>query len=220
MSHGLQFRGSWVWSHAIDEVSDPFESRGFFSLPQDTTRLGLERASANFDIRHRVAGFVYWQLPASVWRGAFRDFTVTAIGEFQGGQPFTVNTSFDSNLDGNLTDRLDDISGINVDPDSDWPLHIDPDRDIGDFLAGTGQSGQVGRNTFRSDGIASVDLAINRKFRFETDTSLDLRVEIFNLLNSKSFGIPIRILESPGFGRSFDTQISSRSVRLVLRLEF
>src|SRR6185295_14951414 len=26
---GLQFRESWTWGHAIDEVSDPFDGRAF-----------------------------------------------------------------------------------------------------------------------------------------------------------------------------------------------
>src|SRR5262249_41133977 len=52
-SQGYQFGAAYTWSHAIDDVSDVFDVAGSFVLPQDDRALAQERASANFDIRHR-----------------------------------------------------------------------------------------------------------------------------------------------------------------------
>jgi len=93
LRHGLQYRANWTWSHAIDEVSDPFDGRGYFSLPQNSTQLDLERASANFDVRHRVTGMFVWELPEFSSSPVLHGWNLAAMGEFQTGQPFTVNTA-------------------------------------------------------------------------------------------------------------------------------
>jgi len=97
LSRNLQLRSNWTWSHAIDDVSDIFDARGFFALPEDNARPGRERASANFDTRHRLTGFLTWE--------AFHQWSFALTGEFQTGQPYTINTVVDRNGDGNLTDR-------------------------------------------------------------------------------------------------------------------
>jgi hypothetical protein len=177
LSRGLQFRSSWTWSHAIDEVSDMFDSRGFFALPEDSTRPDRDHASANFDVRHRVTGFLTWN--------GFRYWNFALTAELETGQPYTVNTLIDRNGDGNLTDRPG-----------------------------------IGRNTARARGVQTLDAAITRTFSLGGRYALDARVEAYNILNSTNFGIPVRILESPGFGSSFDTQINSRSIRLAAKLNF
>ena len=78
----------------------------------------------------------------------------------------------------------------------------------------------MGRNSFRAQGIATVDLALSRSFSLAEETTFDARLEVFNLFNRTHFGIPVRILESPGLGQSFDTQVRSRSIRLALKLSF
>ena len=210
LSRNLQFRGNWTWSHALDEVSDPFDSRGFYALPQDAGRYAGERASANFDVRHRLSGFAVWS------RGNWQAALVT---ELQAGQPFTVNTAIDRNGDGNLTDRLNTLAGLTVHSGEAQSLVINPGTPALSVLAPRGQDGLVGRNTFRTAGISIADVSISRRFNLGS-SALDLRLETFNLFNSMSYGIPVRILESPGFGHSYDMQINPRTVRLNLKMSF
>ncbi len=219
-SRNYEFGVNWTWSHAIDEVSDPFDSRGFFALPQNEMSFDSERGSANFDARHRVSFYLVWEVPGGGANRWLSDWKISALGEFQSGQPFTVNTSFDQNLDGNLTDRLDSTQGLIVDPGSPTPIRIGSGVDPLSLLAEFRQDGDVGRNTFGSDGFATVDLAVTRSFAIAEESRLNLRLELFNLFNTQQFGIPIRILESPGFGRTYDTQADSRSLRLAIRFSF
>jgi hypothetical protein len=72
----------------------------------------------------------------------------------------------------------------------------------------------------RSPGIGTVDAAMTRTFSIVGRRTLDTRVEMFNVFNQTNLGIPIRILESPGFGKSFDTQLDSRSIRIVAKVSF
>lgn len=222
LAKGMQFRANWTWSHTIDQISDPFLGRGFFALPQDATRPDLERGAANFDVRHRLSGLFFYQFPTAWLKGALAGWAVTALGEFQTGQPFTVNTSFDRNLDGNLTDRLNSMEGLESHPGEAVSILRDPSLDDPlRHLAPLGENGRIARNSFRADDLLLLDLGVTKRFSLKDGKAkLDLRLEAFNLLNNTSFGIPVRVLESPAFGRSFDTQTPARSLRLGLKLSF
>ena len=220
LSRGLQFRAGWTWSHAIDQVSDPFQGRGFFPIPQDGSRLEQERASANFDARHRVTGLLAWDLER-LGKPWLRGWRLSALAEFQTGQPYTVNTALDQNQDGNLTDRLESQQGLIMDKGSAHPIRLGPGVSLHQLRgAPFAATGRVGRNTFRAPGIASLDAALTRRFRLSEEGRLELRLEAFNLFNRTHLGIPVRILESPGFGRAFDTQVNPRSLRLALKVTF
>lgn len=219
LQRGLQFRGNWTWGHAIDEVSDPFDARGFTALPQNINRPDLERGPANFDVRHRAASYVVWDLPMTRYR-LLRNWQIAATAEFQTGQPFTVNTAVDRNLDGNLTDRLNRMDGIEVFTHDPRPLRIKAGVAPVDLIAPKREHGVVGRNTFRADGIATVDVAASRNIVLGGSTAVNLRVEAFNIFNRTHFGVPVRILESPGFGRAYDLTVDPRTVRFYMKLSF
>ena len=105
-SSGLQFTTAYTWSHAIDEVSDVFDLAGTLSLPQDIFNIRGERGNANFDVRHRFVYSAVWDLPFLKENIILGGWQLASIGTFQTGQPFTVISCCDGNLDGNLTDRF------------------------------------------------------------------------------------------------------------------
>ena len=216
----LLFTASYTWSHALDDVSDVFDGMGFFSLPQSEHDLRSERASANFDARHRLAVSYVWEF--SLWK--IGDCSLSGIFTARSGQPFTVHTSFDVNNDGNYTDRLNTTLDIRkVDGGSaqyELPGGSLNEGIAADYLASPGMNGRIGRNTFRARGIASVDLAFTKIFRLERGISLQGRVEVFNAFNRTHFGVPVRILEAPSFGSSADTSVNARQLQLALKLNF
>jgi hypothetical protein len=105
-SRGLQFTTAYTWSHAIDEVSDVFDLAGTLALPQDIFNRRGERANANFDVRQRFVYGAVWDLPLFKGNSAIGGWQLASIGTFQTGQPYTVISCCDANLDGNLTDRV------------------------------------------------------------------------------------------------------------------
>ncbi|MCA1619171.1 MAG: carboxypeptidase-like regulatory domain-containing protein, partial [Acidobacteria bacterium] len=110
----FQFRTALTYSHAIDDVSDFFDTAGAFALPQNSLRRS-ERASSNFDVRLRsVTHFVKDYRKDLVFFGPRRlgGWQFAGIVTAQTGQPFTVNSAIDINRDGNLTDRLNGTGGL------------------------------------------------------------------------------------------------------------
>jgi hypothetical protein len=225
-SKGFQFTAAYTWSHAIDDVSDVFDLAGAFVLPQDDRNLRAERASANFDVRHRFVWSAVANVPLLHYfnhaKGAagflFGGWQFAALSTYQTGQPFTVNTSYDINLDGNLTDRPNGLNGLQIFDERQRRLALTGTATS--LLAPLGQNGRVGRNTFRAAGVAKTDLAVFKNFRFRNEQSLLFRVEVFNLWNRTHFAIPVRVLEAPSFGRSADTLFNARQIQFALKYVF
>jgi hypothetical protein len=201
LSGGVQLTGAYTWSHAIDEVSDLFDTAGANALPQNSFDRRAERASASFDVRHRFVYSALWDLP--FWRNnsLLGGWQVASIGTFQTGQPYSVLFCCDLNLDGNLTDRVSN-------------------PDLSDRATS-------GRNNFRAPGVATVDLTINKIFRFTEYQNLEFRTEFFNLFNRTHFGIPVRQLFFGGVGLSpltnetfIDTRVQARTIQFALKYNF
>lgn len=217
-SRGWMVAGAYTWSHAIDDVSDLFRLGGAEALPQNSFDRRAERGSANFDVRHRFVSHAVWELPFAAnrrWLGRWR---VAGIATFQSGQPFTMTAPYDVNLDGNLTDRPDSVTGLQIVNQGATRLQL-----TGPFeslLAVPGTSGRIGRNTFRGPGVASVDIALTKTFAFDDRRSLVVRAEMFNAFNRANYGLPIRQLGFPGFGTSVDTRVSPRTVQFGMRFDF
>jgi hypothetical protein len=144
---------------------------------------------------------------------------LASTGRFQTGQPFTVNSIFDVNLDGNLTDRLDTTTGLVITGDRRQPLIVTAPNQRS-LLAPIGQDGSVGRNTFRAGNLLDLDLSLARNFAFAAQRKLTMRVDIFNFINRANFGIPVRYLGAAGFGLATDTVTPSRRIQLGLKYAF
>jgi hypothetical protein len=221
LSSRFKFTSAYTWSHAIDEVSDLFDLAGVRGIPQNSFNRGGERGDANFDVRHRFAGSFVWDFPfwsqSRLWGG----WQLAGIAALQTGQPFTVVSSVDVNLDGNLTDRLHTAAGVGeINRGSlrySFPDAIAAQRAL---LAAAGADGAVGRNTFRAPGVVTLDLALNKLFRFREANSLELRAEAFNFFNRTHFGVPVRQLFAPGVGRSVSTTVPARTVQFAIRYKF
>jgi hypothetical protein len=141
-------------------------------------------------------------------------------GQFQTGQPFTVNSLYDVNLDGNLTDRLNTTEGLIVTGDRNRPLQLAPGVSTFSLLAPVGQDGSVGRNTFRAGNLLELDLAVIKSFITSGEQRLIFRMDLFNFINRANFGVPVRFLEAPGFGQSVDTVTPGRRIQFALKYSF
>jgi hypothetical protein len=45
-------------------------------------------------------------------------------------------------------------------------------------------------------------------------------MEIFNVFNRANFGVPVRFLESPGFGQATETITPARRIQFALKYSF
>ncbi|HEV2829602.1 MAG TPA: carboxypeptidase-like regulatory domain-containing protein [Pyrinomonadaceae bacterium] len=217
----FQFGTAFTYSHSIDDVSDFFDTAGAFALPQNSL-VRSERASSNFDVRMRSVTHFVWDFPKDgFFSGGKRlgGWQLAGIVTAQTGQPYTVNSAFDTNRDGNLTDRLNSTTGL-IRGSGSIQLSLAPGTNPLDLLAASGRDGAVGRNTFRAPGQFNSDISITKFFNFNERFRLNARTEIFNVLNNTNFGVPVRILESPAFGRSTYTTTPPRTVQFVVKFLF
>ena len=222
----LQYQASYVYGKVQDDVSDVFDLAGAFALPQnsDPNKQFGEYAPANFDVRHRFTYSFIYDLPElKNQNGAihylFGDWQIAGTGKFNTGQPFTVNSIFDVNQDGNLTDRLNSTRFITETGNGQQPLllgNVDPST----LLASFGQDGSVPRNSFRAGSILDLDLSFIKRFVIREGQTLQFRTDIFNFINRANFGIPVRFLEAPGFGKATDTVTPGRRIQFALKYSF
>ena len=217
----LQYQTSYTFGKATDDVSDVFDLAGASALPQDSRNLAAERGPANFDIRHRFTYNFIYDFPRfdnAAARLLFGGVQFAGLGSYSTGQPFTVNSIFDVNLDGNLTDRLNTTQGIAETGDRRQPyrLTVDP----ASLLAPVEENGSVGRNTFRAGSVLDLNMAVSKRIDFGERQQLLLRVDVFNFINRANYGIPVRFLEAPGFGTATDTVTPMRRFQFALKYSF
>ncbi len=220
----LQYQVSYTLSKVTDDVSDVFELAGAAALPQNSLTRAGEHGPANFDARHRFTYNFVYDFPAfrrrsRALRFIFDGLQIAGMGRFQTGQPFTVNSIFDVNLDGNLTDRLNSLNGINLTGDRRQPLRLGTNN-LTSLLARVGEDGGVGRNTFRAGSILELDMTLSKTFKFSETRQLTLRMDVFNFINRANFGVPVRFLEAPGFGQALDTITPGRRIQFALKYSF
>lgn len=201
-SRGVQFTTAYTWSHSIDEVSDLFDLEGARALPQNSFDRRAERADANYDLRHRFVYSLIWDLPGFDQNKILGGWQLGSIGTFHTGQPYSVLFCCDQNLDGNLTDRVD---------------------------PGAANPSTARRNGFRAPGVATVDLSVNKFFRFSERHKLEFRSEFFNVFNRTNFGIPVHQLFFGGYtvepatednNLFVDTRVPKRTIQFALKFSF
>ncbi len=221
-NNNFDFQLSYVFSKVNDDVSDVFDLAGAYALPQDSLTLSGEWAPANFDIRHRFTYNAIYSFSHSEAGDRLgwltNNMQIAATGRFRSGQPFTVNSIVDVNLDGNLTDRLNTTDGIEVTGDRRQPLRLTTSNTFS-LLAPFGQDGAIARNSFRAGNVIELDLSIIKAFTFGTNR-MSIRADLFNFIDRANFGVPVRILEAPGFGSATNTVTPGRRIQLGLKYEF
>jgi Carboxypeptidase regulatory-like domain len=222
-SSGFQYQANYTFAKARDDASDMFDLAGAPALPQDSLTRAGEYGPSNFDVRHRFAYNLIYDFPKSGDRGSFYKaifdgLQIASIGFYQGGQPFTVNSIFDVNLDGNLTDRLNSTTRIRATGNRQQPLLILPGTER--LIATPGENGRIGRNTFRAGSVLNLDLAIVKNFTIRETKRIVFRMDIFNFINRDNFGVPVRFLEAPSFGQATETITPGRRIQFALKYVF
>ena len=219
-----QYQISYTLSKAVDDVSDVFDLAGAPALPQNSFTFAGERGPANFDVRHRITYSFVAQLPSlrnsnRAMRALFGDYQLAGTGSLRTGQPFTVNSIFDVNLDGNLSDRLNNTNGLVETGDRRQPLRLTTSNSD-TLLAAIGSDGSIGRNTFRAGNVVELDLSLSKSFIGSGDRRLAVRADVFNFINRSNFGVPVRWLGAANFGEATETLTPGRRVQLTIKYSF
>ncbi len=145
------------------------------------------------------------------------NWRVSGIVTLQSGGPFTVNLGTDRANVGAGPAQRPNVSG-----NPNLQTGRTPDRwfDTSVFsLPEAFTFGNAGRNTVYGPGLATFDVVFQKDAALTQRVRLELRWEIFNLLNRTNFDLPNRIAFTPNFGRIFSAS-EPRQMQFGARLVF
>lgn len=233
---GLDLSTSYWWSKAIDLGADYTntavgrDARRNLS-PSESNVHGTMKGLSGFDQPHALLINAAYQTPAQGTGNRIVDSIVggwetTGVMLLKTGTPFTLDTGSDApgfgNLDGSGSDRPNvvdpSVLGAKIDH-PDTAAQLLP-RAAFSFPTIDQSSGNLGRNTFRKDGIFNVNVGLARRFQLKGDTSLQLRVESLNFLNHAQFEEPGKSLNDNNFAQITNTLNEGRSFQFTLNLSF
>ena len=199
MSHGLQFNGSYTYSHAIDEVS---RNNGGIQV-QNSNDIFLSRGSSDFDARHRFVANAIYDLPFKGNR-LVSGWEIAPVVSWQTGNPFNLvafNSSSFNGVGNTITPNASAPIQTSGNPLGQWisnpnvlsvpcTLTTTSTTATPTCTAGTLTFGSVGRNSVYGPGFTNVDLALAKNTKITEKLNLQIRVDAFDLLNHPNYGQP------------------------------
>ncbi len=233
---GLNLDASYWFSKAVDLASDYTNTAvardgRLARSPSEFDVWGYMKGVSEFDQPHAALLRLSYSAPAlrglpRPLRAVLDGWQASSVVLWKSGTPFGLRSGSDSpgtgNVDGAGSDRpnLQDpsILGLVVNhPDTSRALLS---RDAFEFIEPTDTGGNLGRNTFRKDGVWNVNMALSRRILLPAKTPLLLRAESLNLLNHPQFAEPDINLASRTFGAITNTLNDGRAFRFTLQLSF
>ncbi len=232
---GLSVSASYWWSKAIDLGGSYLNTaananRRQTESPSEFDLHGELRSVSNFDQPHAALFNLSYQTSRlarapRLLRGLLGSWQLSSVALLKSGTPFSVLSGSDApgfgNVDGSQSDTpiLEDVSllGRSVDHPDTAAQRLPADGFS--FIAPTELRGNLGRNTFRRDGIANVNVALSKSWAVDDNTLL-LRVESLNFTNHPQFQDPGADLAQANFGKITNTLNDGRTFRFTLRFTF
>lgn len=228
---GLSLITSYVWSHSIDNSPGNFCTGGTgpstcgFSNP---LRPELDRASSDFDVRHRFSFASVWELPFGRGHRYASDIS-RAANLFVGGWQLNTDLYVQSGpvysvfANGRRVDLIGDPTPTAADIAAGRELHPAAFRAAVTpvFTSDpTGPTfGNLGRNVFRGQRQEFVNASLFKNFRLTESVNIQLRAQAYNLFNHVNRFRPNTDLNSGDFGRDTAEQ-RRRQLEFGFRLEF
>jgi hypothetical protein len=232
LSRGLQYSIAYTRSKLMDDASSVFDA-SILTGPLATFQVAdgfnraLERDYSNGDMPHVFASSVIWDLPMGSGRarqahgalGALvNDWNVSAIVTLQSGMPVAVTQTTNNNsFAGFGTQRPNLVGDPTLPADQRTPnqwFNTAAFAPAGQFTLGTSS-----RNPVRGPSYRDVDFALTRRVPLGGTRAIELRAEVFNLLNTPNFGAPTAVVGGAGFG-TITSALDPRVAQLAMKFLF
>jgi hypothetical protein len=242
LSKRFSLQANYRWSKWLDTSSDTSTGQladnsepGKGAVNIDCLR--CERGPSLFDIPHRFSAQLLWMPGLTVgnkWLSqAVSGWQVATIFTRQSGRPFSVWNGAASTAGGdyNRDGGGGAVGGGFYDrPNAPAPGVIKTSFEKKDFLDGLfpasvfpapaiGQSGTLGRNTFRGPRYSTVDLSLARIFTVLEGKQIQIRFEAFNAFNNVNLYLPNADLSLSNFGKS-TLAFEARTLQIGARFIF
>jgi hypothetical protein len=232
LAHGLLYSVAYTRSKLVDDASSVFDASiltgPIANYPvADSFNRALERDYSTGDIPHLFVSSVVWDLPAGAGRarqphgvlGALvSDWTVTTLVTLESGVPIAITQATNFNaFAGFGVQRPNLVGNPTLPADQRTPGHWFNTAVFG--VAPQFTIGSASRNPVRGPSYRDVDLALMRRVPVSTGKALEVRAEVFNLLNTPPLGAPAGVLGAGNFG-TITSALDPRVVQLALKFLF
>jgi hypothetical protein len=199
-NQGLQFQANYTFSRSIDTWSGGLQGSSDFQTGAgsavDWWDIEFERGRSSFDVPHNLVVNAIYELPwgkdlTGVKGALAKGWQFSVIGTASSGLPFHPIIGFDRAGDGQSDTDMQRPSwapGRNAENaiTGDVDGWFDPEAFV---LPAAGTFGNVARNSLRGPNLRVVDFSTFKNQQIGR-TVLQLRLEIFNLLNRANFAPP------------------------------
>lgn len=237
---------NYTYSSFIDTASETFNpSNAEVAVAQDSFNLEADRARSSFDRPHRLSGNFVYELPffqsqQGLLGRVLGGFQVNSFFTVQSGAPFTVLNGDDP---AGALNGIDSLVGNAIRPNLASNLDLSS-MSIPEIRAACGtpittpasatnlcpnlftritaaqRIGDAGRNILRAQGLRLVDFGIIKNTRIAENVRFQLRADMFNVLNTRNFGVPEGRINAPNFLNQWATNGGNRRIVLGARLVF
>jgi len=231
LSRGLTYSAAYTRSKLTDIASSVFDASVLTgpltnAAVADSHNLERDRDYSTGDIPHYFAASAVWDLPAGQGRakrpggvlGALaNDWSVATVMTLQSGVPVAVTQANSLGYAGFTTQRPNLVGDPTLPASERTPAHWFNTAAFA--TANQFTIGSAGRNPVRGPSYHDVDLAVMRRVGAGGGRSVELRLEVFNLLNTANFGAPAAQLGPASFG-TITTALDPRVVQLAAKFWF
>jgi hypothetical protein len=175
--HGLSTQVGYTWAHALDDMS---EYRGV--IPLDSYNLKAEYGNGDFDTRQNLTTTLTYDVPGSSHgpRILTHGWQVSSLLSFHTGQPFNITGGFNRPGCDLVADPFAGVSHT-FSAAAGGEQWVNPAAF--NCTSPTTFLGNLTRNKFYGPGYGSVDLSVFKNIPIGERLKVQLRAEMFNLLN-------------------------------------
>ena len=231
LSRGLTYSAAYTYSKLTDIASSVFDA-SILTGPltnaavADSHDLERDRDYSTGNIPPYFGASVVWDVPFGQGRarrpsglvGALvNDWTVASVATLQSGMPVAVTQANSLGYAGFTTQRPNLVGDPTLPADERSPA-----RWFNTAAFATADQftiGSASRNPVRGPSYRDVDLSLMRRLPVGGPRWIELRVEVFNLLNTANFGAPAATQGASNFG-TITSALDPRVVQLAAKFWF
>jgi hypothetical protein len=235
LSRNFSMAAHYTWSAFIDDASEVFNpsNSGEVAVSQDSFNRRLDRGRSTYDRPHRFVTNGVFELPFMREQKGFLGhaiggWQVSGFLTLQSGSPFSPLAGIDP---GNRLTGIDGLVGNAIRPNVLPGVSLAGVSVAQIFRQGASAFfsqvtkdnpiGNAGRNILRAAPYQDVDLSIQKSFKLPWENhSLQYKLEMYNTLNHRNFGIPEARINSNAFANQWLTDGGNRRIVMGLRYQF
>src|SRR5882762_1674378 len=181
---GLSTQLTYTWAHALDKIS---EYRG--QVLDNAFNLKGDYGNSDFDTRHLFTNSGTYDVPKAPWatstwsKRAFNDWQISSVMNWHKGQPSDegrLGLDLIGNPYAGISHKFDPSFGVQWWNPTAFCL---PNANPALSTACPGGADNLSRNKFYGPGFGDVDLSFIKNIPITERVRIQLRADVFNLLN-------------------------------------